>query len=887
MAENHLREIAAQGQSIWLDNISRQLLDSGTLERMIKEDAVTGVTSNPTIFEKAIGKSDLYDDGLQEAVSKGLGPRDIFFQLAFRDIRDGADLLRGVWEQTEGLDGYISFELPPELADDAEGSIEAAKHFRQEIDRPNVLIKVPGTAAGVKAFEELTAAGVSVNVTLLFAVGRYEEIAEAYVRGLERRADAGEPIDRIASVASFFVSRVDSKVDAALEKAGRTDLAGKAAVANARIAYESFQRIFSGERWEKLKAKGANVQRPLWASTSTKNPSYPDTLYVDELIGPDTVNTMPDATVEAARDHATVSRTVDKDYAAAHKVIDDVKAAGVDFDDIVDRQLVEEGVASFAKSFDSLIETIAAKAAKLRNGELSAAGQDARREGLLALRQKDAVRKLFAKDASLWPGGKGADWLGWIDTVGEQRAAAESLLKWARETMQSHQHAVLCGMGGSSLAPLVFATSFGLDRLLVLDSTDPDAVRAMPRQNALYVISSKSGSTIEPNCFADYFWHESDGDGSRFVAITDPGSSLHKRADNDGWHTIFRGRPDVGGRYSALSPFGIVPAALGGAPVVAILDDALAMLQACGPDGELDENPGAQLGALIGQSAKSGRDKLTIVASPGYESFGLWLEQLVAESTGKRGVGIVPVAGEPVGPPEVYGDDRVFVHVRADGTHDEAMARLAERHPVLTLPLDAPEHLGGEMVRWEVAVALAGAILEIDPFDQPNVQEAKDATVALLDEYTQTHELPAEEPGSLEDVLAAAKRGRSYVTLQVYTAPTDEAQRRLEKLQGRIRDATGCATAAGFGPRYLHSTGQLHKGGPPEGVFVQLLHDVEHDLHIPGRPYGFLTLRDAQALGDTAALRSRNLPVARRGFADLDEVEAAIERALSLDTERV
>src|SRR3954471_8318588 len=362
---NPLREIAAQGQSIWLDNISRQLLDGGTLKQMIDEDAVTGVTSNPTIFEKAIGHSERYDDGLEEAVGKGLGPRDTFFQLAFRDIRDGAELLRPVWERTGGQDGYISFELPPELADDAKGSVEAAKRFRQEIDRPNVFIKVPATAAGVEAFEELTAAGVSVNVTLLFDVGRYEEIAGAYVRGLERRADAGEPIDAIASVASFFVSRVDGKVDAELERLGRTDLQGKAAIANARIADESFLRIFSGERWERLKAKGANVQRPLWASTSTKNPSYPDTLYVDELIGPDTVNTMPDATIDAARDHATPARTVDKDVAGAHGIIEQVKAAGIDFDDIVSRQLVDEGVESFAASFNSLIDTIKEKASEL------------------------------------------------------------------------------------------------------------------------------------------------------------------------------------------------------------------------------------------------------------------------------------------------------------------------------------------------------------------------------------------------------------------------------------------------------------------------------------------------------------------------------------------
>jgi transaldolase len=365
MATNHLHEITAQGQAVWLDNISRALLEDGELERLIREDGLTGVTSNPTIFEKAIGGSDRYDEALSECAQKGRDARETFFEMGFRDIREGCDLLRHVFDETEGRDGYVSFELPPELADDAAGSVEQAKVLRERIDRPNVLIKVPGTAAGVEAFEELTAAGVSVNVTLLFAVRRYEEIAEAYLRGLERRLEAGQPIDRVASVASFFVSRVDSKVDAALEELDRTELRGKAGVANAKIAYASFQRIFSGERWERLEAEGANPQRPLWASTSTKNPDYPDTLYVDNLIGPHTVNTMPDATVEAARDHATVRRTVDEDVESAHAHMQALVEAGVDVDDIVDRQLVEEGVASFAKSFDSMLETIADKAARV------------------------------------------------------------------------------------------------------------------------------------------------------------------------------------------------------------------------------------------------------------------------------------------------------------------------------------------------------------------------------------------------------------------------------------------------------------------------------------------------------------------------------------------
>jgi transaldolase len=363
---NRLRDIEALGQAVWIDNINRELLDEGILRRLVDEDGISGVTSNPTIFEKAMGHSERYDEGFKRVLGDTQEPREVFFRLAYDDIRDAADVLHGVYEATGGQDGYVSFELPPELAFDAAGSVEAAKRFYAEIGKENVFIKVPGTAEGVEAFEELTASGISVNVTLLFDVRRYVEIAEAYVRGLERRAQAGEPVDRIASVASFFVSRVDSKVDAALDElGGPADLKGKAAVANAKIAYEEFGRIFSGARWDALAAKGANVQRPLWASTSTKNPDYPDTLYVDELIGPDTVNTMPDATIDAARDHATAARTVDVDVEGAHAVIDRVKEAGVDFDDIVSRQLVDEGVKSFAASFDSLIDTISEKAASL------------------------------------------------------------------------------------------------------------------------------------------------------------------------------------------------------------------------------------------------------------------------------------------------------------------------------------------------------------------------------------------------------------------------------------------------------------------------------------------------------------------------------------------
>ncbi len=356
---NRLRDIQTLGQAIWIDDLNRELLDEGELRRLVEEDGISGVTSNPTIFRKAMSESGRYEAALHEALEDTREPEEVFQRLAHRDVRDAADLLRPVFERTGGQDGYASFELPAALAFDAEGSVAEAQRQRETIDRPNAFIKVPGTPQGVTAFEELTARGLNVNVTLLFAVTRYEEIAEAYLRGLERRARRGEPIDRSASVASFFVSRVDAKVDRALEGTDREDLRGQAAVANARLAYRSFRQIFSGPRWEALAARGANVQRPLWASTSTKDPAYPDTLYVDELIGPDTVNTMPAATLAAARDHATPARTVDRDVDAAAETMRQVRAAGVDVDDIVERQLVDEGVQAFADSYDSLLDTLA------------------------------------------------------------------------------------------------------------------------------------------------------------------------------------------------------------------------------------------------------------------------------------------------------------------------------------------------------------------------------------------------------------------------------------------------------------------------------------------------------------------------------------------------
>jgi len=474
----------------------------------------------------------------------------------------------------------------------------------------------------------------------------------------------------------------------------------------------------------------------------------------------------------------------------------------------------------------------------------------------------DLTRRLLARDASLWPGDTAGGWLGWLEAPVQARALLA-------EVPRADGPVVLLGMGGSSLAPYVFAGALGLGSLVVVDSTDPDAVRAMPTRGSSFVVSSKSGSTVEPNCLLDYALGAIGGDTSRVSAITDPGSSLERRAAAEGFAHIYAGRPDVGGRYSALSAFGVVPAAMCGAPMEAVLDEAIAYLDA--------GLPGAgELGLTLGEHALAGRDKLTVVASPGLERMGLWLEQLVAESTGKAGTGILPVAGERLAPPERYGNDRVFLHVRGDGTHDAALAALAAAgHPVLDVPCEGPTHVGREMLRYEAATAIAGHVLGIDPFDQPNVQEAKDATVALLAAFEESGALPDVEFDDLSGAFARVEAGRSYVCLQAFLEPTEAAEAALASAQADIRDALGCAVTAGFGPRYLHSTGQYHKGGPPHGVFVQVVSEPD-DLPIPGRAWGFRTLRDAQAAGDAQALRGRGMPVAR---IHLDELPGAARAA--------
>ncbi len=868
---NGLQQLAAAGQSPWLDHVRRTLISSGELLRLIEEDAITGVTSNPSIFGKAIGGSTDYDDEIDRIASDGERhePIDVFERLAIADIRAAAEVLRPVYERTEGRDGFVSFEIDPRLALDPDGSLDAARRLFALIGRPNAMIKIPGTAGCAPAIERAVAEGININVTLLFAVDAYERVADAYLRGLERRLDAGEPVDRVGSVASFFVSRIDSAVDAMLPDA--SPLRGTAAIANAKLAYERFRATFSGERWQRLRSAGANVQRPLWASTSTKNPAYRDTMYVEELVGRDTVNTMPTNTIDAVRDHGEVRPdAVAQGVEEAHRTFAALRDAGIDLTAVTDRVL-DESIRSFADDFAALLGTIEEKVARVRDGqvrrrELLGPVEDAVGRRIDAIARDRVVERIWRKDHTVWKDDPTeiTDRLGWLtvtELMHERYLELEAFAKQA--AADGSETAVLLGMGGSSLAPEVVMSTFGAAdgalELIVLDTTHPATIRRVTDElalaHALFVVASKSGTTTETLSHFAHFW-ELAPDGAHFVAITDPGTPLGDLARERGFRGLFENPADIGGRYSALSYFGLVPAALVGAPLHGLLDRAEEM--ACASDRTVPAGqiPAVALGAAMGEAALAGRDKLTLILPPELTSFGGWVEQLIAESTGKEGEGVVPVVGEPLGAPDVYDDDRLFVVV---GEHEGVDALEAAGHPILRIELRDREQLGAEFFRWELATAVAGHVLGINPFDQPDVQSAKDATREIL-------AAGAVDPVGFDDLDAALRlvtRG-DYVAIQAYLDRTAETEDRLQHARVAIRDRLRVATTVGFGPRFLHSTGQLHKGGSNRGVFLQVVDDGrDEDVAVPGRSYSFGTLIDAQALGDLRALRAGDRRVAR------------------------
>ena len=913
MQHNPLRTIQDFGQSIWQDFIRRKMILSGELKQFIEQDGIRGVTSNPAIFGKVIDGSRDYDDDISTFALQGMSTEEIYEALTVKDVQLAADLLRPVYDRSDGQHGYVSLEVNPHLARDVERTLNEARRLWDTLQRPNVMIKVPATEKGLTCIRRLIGEGININVTLLFGLPRYREVAEAYINGLEARAAAKKPLEHIASVASFFLSRIDARIDPLLKKIVTEERPGKAkaeklygqvAIASAKCAYKIYNDIFHSDRFNALVQKGARPQHLLWASTSTKDPEFSDVKYVEALIGPDTINTLPRETLDAYRDHGRPARRLDLETHEAQKILEHLAELDINIQRVT-QELVDQGIDKFIKPYDSSMHTLnKARTAALQapvDRQILQVDDDCDhriKRRIARLEEEKFNQRLWNGDTELWSHDADqsqtiTNGLGWLNLVRRMHDDLDTLTAFRNELLDDgFRYVVHMGMGGSSLAPLVFQRSFSAARdgltLLVLDSTDPatlhDCERRLPLEQTFFIVASKSGTTTEPIAFGEYFYNRlmrtmGDAAAWHFAVITDPGTPLADLARERNYRRVFLNFSDIGGRYSALSYFGMLPAALMGLDIREMMVRAQRMVRACAPHRPAGQSPGVVLGAALGELARQGRDKVTFLVPPSLETLGMWLEQLLAESTGKAGTGLLPVAGEPPFPPAFYGDDRVFVHISPDNESEDRLARsVAALHdagqPLITIRLQDRLDIAQEFFRWEVATATAGAVLGINAFDQPNVQESKDNTRRLLETVSDKGRLPEKTPdlteGSLQlylesgtaqdtltrtlaDFFRQVRRG-DYIAILAYLTEASAIDTLLAGIRLRLQQQFSTAVTVGYGPRYLHSTGQFHKGGPNNGLFVQLTCDDTLNLNIPNRPFSFGVLRQAQAQGDLEAL---------------------------------
>jgi len=915
---------AGSRQSLWLDNIRRDMVLGGGLSKLIAGSGVKGLTSNPSIFEKAILQSRAYEEALNTLAAGNAGAPEIYEALTVEDIQRAADVFRETYETSGGTDGFVSVEVSPLLARDAAATEFEAERLFKKIGRKNAMIKVPATREGLVAGLALLKKGVNVNFTLIFSARRYEKTARTYLEAMVWRRNNGLPLSGITSVASFFVSRIDTAMDRLLDetpapakKSAAAALKGKIAVSNSLAAYETYLLLFSGPLFKELEAAGASRQRILWASTGVKNPAYKDTLYADELALDGSVNTLPEAALEAWLNHGHANtEPLARRVAAAKRCLSALKGVGINLEDVFER-LETDGVEQFERAYNSVIASIEEK----RKAALNFAAPTGAENGLPwpefaqtieKLSNSNFAARLWLKDPELWKKGEAdkkqiAGALGWLDIPFKMLARVGEIENFALEIRrEGFTHAVLMGMGGSSLAPEVLRSVFQNPKypeLLVLDTTDPGWI-ALARgeidlKKTLFIFASKSGGTIEPSSQFKYFWDllkkaKTPKPGSRFIAITDKGTGLEKLAKDKKFRKIFTNPSDIGGRFSALSWFGMVPAALCGADIKKLLERAINTANLC-KTNEITKNPGALLGAMMGMLALEGKNKLTLVMPEKLKTFSLWVEQLVAESTGKEGKGVVPVCQEELSEPDKYQSDRFFVRTRLAGASEpETEAKLetvkTAGHPVYEIVINDPYDLGGEFFRWEIATAAAGAVLGINPFDQPDVQEAKTLTLSALAGISSGGKSPEPKPDFSGDRLSvfvskalktsagcgditkyddifwclfSALKEKEYIGLLAYLPKTPGVDAELKKLRESFKTYTSSATLLSYGPRYLHSTGQLHKGGPDNAFFILLTNQTQKDINIPGEKYTFWQLEMAQAMGDFEALDSKGRRVLR------------------------
>ncbi len=956
MSETKLPTVALKeaGQSPWLDFISRDLLCSGTLAGYIKDKGLLGVTSNPSIFQKAITTPGAgYEADVAKLFAAGASTYEVYDALTVRDIQDACDEFQGIFKKSSGEHGFVSLEVDPGLADDEETSVREGVRLFKAVDRPNVMIKIPATEAGVRAFRRLIAQGINVNVTLMFSIQHYRDVARAYLDGLADFKRKKGDLSKVHSVASVFVSRFDTLLDKKLEdlaqktpdpskRASILALRGKAAVANAKLIYQEFLKYFASPEFHELKESGAWVQKVLWGSTSTKNPDYNDLLYVEPLVGRETVNTLPLPTFEAVLDHGKIEpNTIENGLEDAYQVTEDLAGLGFQLGE-TGAELQRAGAKSFCEAFDVLMKTLEKlgfqhrpelKGVKAPDFKFQLSPNMAEDAHLLQAFEKaekeNYLARLLKKDPTLWKSDAGhqkviLNRLGWLYSSDWLLGKLHEIDRLAEEIRQDKiESVVLLGMGGSSLAPEVLsligkAPARHKLAFHMLDTTDPGSILAVEKKikfkSALFIVASKSGGTVETMSQFHYFYDKvlkvcGKGTeaarqagrspmtsarsrelevlvsaGRHFIAITDAGSGLEQLARERCFRKTLINPTDIGGRYSALSYFGIVPVLLAGFPVRGILKSAADLLSAVIAAPKVRQNPAVGLGSVLGTLARYYKNKVTFLTSRQLQPVGAWLEQLIAESTGKEGRGIVPVESEPALKAADFGDDRVFVVLQLKGDSMTAVqptlsAVRKAGFPVIETTWENTDQVGAEFLRWEIVTAIASAVLEVNPFDEPNVKESKDLTGQFLSRLEKTGKLPDPAHGlrlsgaipgagktkqglekAVAEWLGRLEKG-SYAAVLAYTERSAPYEAALGRLRKTLGSALKIPVVSGFGPRYLHSIGQLYKGGPRNGLFILFYQDEKTDAKVPGTFYRFGQLKKAQALGDLNALSNKQLPV--------------------------
>jgi transaldolase/glucose-6-phosphate isomerase len=884
---NRITQALELGQSFWLDYIRRDLVEDGELDRLIKAGEIRGVTSNPTIFQQAIGGGDLYNAAIRPLAHAGWSANQIYEALAIHDIRAATDLFLPLYEGTNARDGYVSIEVNPRLANDSEATIEEARRLWEQVNRPNLMVKIPATSGGIPAIEQSIFEGINVNVTLIFALDRYSEVMDAYLSGLERRLEEGRPLERIASVASFFVSRVDTAVDRELESIVREEgphasramtLLGSAAVANAKLAYAQFQSVFGDPRFDHLAEHGARLQRPLWASTSTKNAAYSDVLYVDELIGPDTVNTLPPKTLEAFRDHGTAQARLEEDLAVARAQLEAVEVLGVSMQQVTDR-LESEGVQAFVQSFDDLIETVGERADAMRR-ELGGL-QSNLENALNQLEEQRAAGRYWRKDLSLWPKARESHKPRIAEFGGGLQELAERIARIGAEIHKSTLRRV--AWIGAHALPVLVDSRGGAETNLQIETADPLEYRGLSRDATAVVALSDTmqdplATAIVEGLLNRLEKASSDRAGDRFVAIAPPDSALDGLAQERGFGWVLNE-----GTAAAV----LLQADLAAGNLAEVVESAASMRDACAQIREAARNPGLYLGATLAVALQQGYARIGLVADEAMAPAARWLADRLATTGLGRQVNVVPHLPAATDQP-----DRLLIYLRSEGDLDAQVdGWIAAGDPVVILEVSmVTGAIGGEAVRWDMASAIAAYLMQTDLFPETVQDQVTDRLAGLirkrrkgrLDLPKPTWEFeqnqvwwPQKESASLEvesldgllEQLLAGMLPGTLINLGIYRRRTKAIMKRLEQLRQSLSQHRQLDCRAAFG-RLPTSTRE--KEGTSRQAFMLIEEPPHKDHQVASLQLGYGDLQRASMLAAVDRLRKGRESVCAMTLGSID-----------------